>query len=93
MYYDNSNELIDLIDLVNFTLHNDFIEKWKYKYSEKFLSAFQYKLLDSLSKRKPLTILSLKNFFMKKLKYSEDQIDNFFESIEIELYTPILVKR
>ena len=93
MYYNDSNDLIDLIDLINFTLHEDFLEKWRHKYSEKFINAFQYKLLDSLSKRIPLTVSYLKNFFIKKLKYSEDQIDNFFISIEIDLYNPVLVQK
>ena len=61
MYYDNTNDLIDLIDLLNFTLHEDFVSKWRHKYSEKFITVFQYKLLDSLNKRKPLNKLISSN--------------------------------
>jgi len=35
----NSNidiEIIDFMDLINHTLSNDFVNKWKHKYSEKF---------------------------------------------------------
>ena len=91
MYYNDSNDLIDLIDLINFTLHEEFMEKWRHKYSEKFISTFQYKLLDSLSKRKPIKKSHLESFFKKKLKYSDDQIHNFFESIDISLYYPIIL--
>ena len=91
MYYNDSNDLIDLIDLINFTLHEEFVEKWRYKYSEKFITTFQYKLLDSLSKRKPIKKSHLENFFKKKLRYSDDQISNFFESIDISLYHPIIL--
>lgn len=90
MYYDNTNDLIDLIDLLNFTLHEDFVSKWRHKYSEKFITVFQYKLLDSLNKRKPLKTSILSNYFMKKLKYSDEQISNFFESIDISLYHPVI---
>ena len=92
MYYNDSNDLVDLIDLLNFTLHQDFVEKWRYKYSEKFINIFQYKLLESLSKRKPLKRTHLENYFKKKLKYSQDQIDNFFDSIDISIYHPIILK-
>ena len=76
--------------LLNFTLHEDFVSKWRHKYSEKFITVFQYKLLDSLNKRKPLKTSILSNYFMKKLKYSDEQISNFFESIDISLYHPIV---
>ena len=90
MYYNDSKDFIDFIDIVNFTLDDSFLEKWRHKYSEKFITVFQYKLLDSLSKRKPLKTSMLNNYFMKKLKYSDEQVANFFESIDISLYHPII---
>jgi len=90
MFYDNTNDLIDLIDLLNFTLHEDFLNKWRHKYSEKFITIFQYKLLDSLNKRKPLKTSTLNKYFTKKLKYSEDQVHNFFKSIDIGIYNPVI---
>ena len=91
MYYDNTNDLIDLIDLLNFTLHEDFLNKWRHKYSEKFITSFQMRLLKALSDRKPIKKESLTNFFKKKLKYSEEQISNFYESIDISLYHPLIL--
>tara|TARA_R100001086_G_scaffold88410_1_gene43260 strand:- start:368 stop:646 length:279 start_codon:yes stop_codon:yes gene_type:complete len=91
MNYNDSIDLIDLIDIIDFTLHEDFIEKWRHKYSEKFITTFQYKLLESLSKRKPIKKISLISFFKKKLRYSEEQVSNFFESIDISLYYPLII--
>jgi len=91
MYYDNTSDLIDLIDLINFTLHEDFLNKWRHKYSEKFITVFQYKLLDSLTKRKPIKTSILRNYFKKKLKYSDEQVTNFFISIDTTLYHPIII--
>ena len=47
-------DLVDFMDLINYTLHKDFVEKWRYKYSEKFIKHFQIKILESLNKQKIL---------------------------------------
>lgn len=83
-------EIIDFIDLVNYTLSNDFIESWRYKYSEKFIKHFQIKILHSLSNQKPLKITSLYSYLTNKCKYSKEQVDNFFESIDINIYRPLI---
>ena len=62
-------DFIDFMDLVNFTLHKDFIEKWRHKYSEKFIKHFQFKILDSLNKQKVLKLSSLINYLTKKCRY------------------------
>jgi hypothetical protein len=90
MYSNNDIEFIDFIDLINTTLSNEFIEKWRYRFSEKFIKHFQIKLLNSLTKRKVLKLDSLYNYLTKKCKYSPDQVDNFFEAIDIELYRPLI---
>ena len=38
-------EFIDFIDLINTTLSNEFIEKWRFRFSEKFIKHFQIKIL------------------------------------------------
>tara|TARA_R110000737_G_scaffold25380_1_gene44068 strand:- start:731 stop:1018 length:288 start_codon:yes stop_codon:yes gene_type:complete len=83
-------EIIDFIDLINHTLSNAFIELWRYKYSEKFIKHFQIKILHSLSNQKPLKLKSLYVYLTKKCKYSEEQVDNFFDSINIDLYRPLI---
>ena len=82
--------LIDFIDLINFTLHKDFVEKWRHKYSIKFIKLFQLKVLDSMSKRKVIKLSSLYNYLTRKCRYSPDQVVNFFETIDIETYKPLI---
>jgi len=85
-------DFIDFMDLINYTLHQDFVEKWRYKYSEKFIKHFQVKILDSLNKQKVVKLSSLYNYLTKKCRYSGDQVDNFFVSIDIGLYYPLIIK-
>ena len=84
-------DMVDFIELLNYTLHQDFVDKWKFKYSVKFIKHFQIKVIDSLSKQKPLKISSLSNYLTKKCRYSKEQVDNFFESIQIDLYYPVVI--
>ena len=83
-------EFIDFIDLINTTLSNEFIEKWRHRFSEKFLKHFQIKILNSLSKIKVLKIDTLYNYLTKKCKYSNEQVDNFFEAVDISIYSPLI---
>jgi len=84
-------DFIDFIDLINYTLNNNFVDKWRYKYSEKFIKHFQIKLLDSLNKQKVLKLTSLYNYLTKKCRYSGDVVDNFFEAIDISIYYPLII--
>ena len=84
-------ELVDFMDLINFTLHKDFVEKWRYKYSEKFIKHFQVKILESLNKQKVIKLSSLYNYLTKKCRYSEEQVNNFFVSVDILIYYPLVI--
>jgi hypothetical protein len=84
-------DFIDFIDLINYTLNNNFVDKWRYKYSEKFIKHFQIKLLDSLNKQKVLKLTSLYNYLTKKCRYSGEVVDNFFEAIDISIYYPLII--
>lgn len=90
MNYDENIEIIDFMDLIEFTLSNEFLERWRFKFSEKFIKHFQLKLLEYITKGKPIKINTLFIFLTKKCKYSSDQVLNFFESIEIEIYRPFI---
>ena len=83
-------DLIDFLDLINTTLSPLFIEKWKYRYSEKFIKLFQVKILDSMTNRKPLKLTNLYNYLSKKCKYSSEQVEDFFKEIEIDIYYPLI---
>ena len=84
-------DLVDFMDLINYTLHKDFVDKWRYKYSEKFIKHFQIKILESLNKQKILKLTSLFNYLTKKCRYSPEQVENFFESIDISIYSPLII--
>ena len=84
-------DIIDFIDLLNFTLSKKFSDIWKFKYSEKFIKHFQIKILQSLSNQKPLKIDTLYIYLTKKCKYSSEQVLNFFEAIDIHSYYPFIV--
>ena len=86
-------DFIDFMYLMNFTLHKDFVDKWRHKYSEKFIKHFQLKLLSALTKQKPIKIELLFNYLTKKCKYSPEQVTNFFDTIEIEIYSPFIYGR
>lgn len=90
MNYNIDTEMVDFLDLINHTLSNDFVEKWKHKYSEKFIKHFQLKLLEYLNKQKTIKINTLYLYLTKKCRYSKDQVDNFFITIDIDLYRPFI---
>lgn len=95
MVYTNDNEdinqlLYEFTELLDFTLSNNFIERWKNKYSIKFIKLFQTRLIKSMSDRKPLKMNTLYIFLTKKCDYSRDQVLNFFDSIDIDIYNPLI---
>ena len=91
MYSNNLDiDIIDFLDLINETLSYSFIEKWRHKYSEKFIKHFQMKILDAMNKQKPIKLEMLYNYLTKKCKYSPEQVVNFFDTIDIELYRPFI---
>ena len=90
MSYNLDVDIIDFLDLINETLSYSFVEKWRHKYSEKFIKHFQFKVLDAMNKQKPIKAEMLYNYLTKKCKYSHDQVQNFFVSVEIDIYTPFI---
>jgi len=95
MVYTNDHEdinqlLYEFTELLDFTLSNSFIERWKGKYSIKFLKLFQTRLMKSMSDRRPLKITTLYTFLTKKCDYSKEQVLNFFDSIDISIYNPLI---
>jgi hypothetical protein len=86
-------DIVDFIDLINFTLSDEFIDKWKYRFSCKFIKEFQIKIIKSLKDRKPIKIESLVKHLSKKCGYSIEQVRNFFEAIDVNLYHPLILGR
>ena len=86
-----STQFIDLMDLLSFTNSAEFTDKWRFKFSEKFIKHFQLRLLKALQDRKPLKKDTLYLYLRKKCNYSKEQILEFFESIDIDLYYPTIL--
>ena len=90
MSYNLDVDIIDFLDLINETLSYSFVEKWRHKYSEKFIKHFQFKVLDAMNKQKPIKAEMLYNYLTKKCKYSHEQVQNFFTSVDIDIYRPFI---
>ena len=90
MYTNPDIEFVDFIDLIDTTLSNNFVEKWRFRFSEKFIKHFQIKLLNALTRRKVLKMDTLYNYLTKKCKYSHEQVENFFKAIDISIYSPVI---
>jgi hypothetical protein len=87
---DSSTDLYEFLELVNFTVSPLFKEKWKYKYSSSFIEEFQKKIVEAFEKKKPVKLSQLTGFLTKTCGYSATQVKDFFESIEIDLYFPLV---
>lgn len=87
---DDSKEVYEMLDLLNFTFSNEFINKHKYRYSESFVKAFRNKLLESIKKNKVLKKTQLETYLITQLKYNKLQVIDFFETIDLDLYYPVI---
>jgi hypothetical protein len=84
-------DIVDFLDLINFTLSDEFAEKWKFRFSIKFIKEFQGKVIKSLKDRKPIKLESITKHLSKKCGYSIEQVKNFFDAIDIEIYHPLIL--
>jgi len=84
-------DIVDFIDLINFTLSEEFVDKWRYRFSSRFLKEFQTKVIKSLKDRKPIKIESLYKHLSKKCGYSPEQVRNFLEAIDVNIYHPLIL--
>jgi len=84
-------ELIELLDLLDYTFSESFVEKWRYRFSTKFIKNFQLRLLKSLDEKKPIKQKSLYIYLTKKCKYAEEQVEDFFDAIDISIYYPLIL--
>lgn len=83
-------DVIEFIELIDYTLSNNFMYKWEHRYSRSFISKFQQKVLDTLRSNRTLKVSTLAIFLTKKCKYNKDQVVDFLEAIEIDLYRPFI---
>jgi len=84
-------EILEFMDLLHFTFSNDFIEKWRHKFSTNFVIKFQNRLFEAVNDKKPVKKTSLTQYLIKKCKYSEEVVQDFYDSIEIGIYYPLIL--
>ena len=84
-------EIIEFIDLLDYTFSDKFVEKWRYKYSIAFIKKFQFRILKGISEKKVIKKKSPYKYLSKKCKYNSEQIDSFFLDIEVDIYYPLVM--
>lgn len=83
-------DLLEVIDLLNFTFSTSFIDKWSYKYGKGITRIFQLKILKSLEKRKPLKVRNILKILIEESGYKKEIVKSFLEDIDYEIYRPII---
>jgi hypothetical protein len=90
-YNSLEEDLVEIIDLLNFTFSVDFLDKWSYKYGKRLPRLFQIRVLKSLDGRKPLKIQTVYKFLVVDSGFNYNVVESFLEDIEYELYYPIIL--
>jgi hypothetical protein len=83
-------DLVEIIDLLNFTFSSNFVDKWSFKYGKRLPSLYQLRILKSLDTRKPLKIQTIYKFLVVDSGFNEEVVKCFLEDIDYEIYSPIL---
>ena len=83
-------DLVEIIDLLNFTFSSDFTDKWSFKYGKRLPSLFQIKLLKSLDTRKPLKLKIVQKLLTVDSGFNKEVVESFLEDIDYEIYRPII---
>ena len=83
-------DLIETIDLLNFTFSSNFVDKWSHKYGKRLPSLFQIRLLKSLDSRKPLKIETVNKFLTVDSGFNEEVVESFLRDIDYGIYRPII---
>ncbi len=87
---DDSVQLSEFMEQINYCLSLKFKEKWRYRFSTHFIEIFQEKVLKALETQRPLKISTLVSAYTKKHKYSIVEVRNFFDLVSIEEYYPLI---
>ena len=86
----DSIEIKEFLEQVNYALSLEFKDKWRYRFSDHFISIFQDRLLKSFREEKPVKKESLISLYTKKHKYNISEVLCFFEEIDIAIYRPMI---
>lgn len=86
-------DLVEIIDLLNFTFSSSFVDKWSFKYGKRLPSLFQLRLLKSLDTRKPLKLQTVYKFLVVDSGFNEEVVKSYLDDIDYEIYSPIIKGR
>jgi hypothetical protein len=86
-------DLVETIDLLNFTFSSKFVDKWSFKYGKRLPSLYQLRLLKSLDTRKPLKLQTVYKFLVVDSGFNEEVIKSFLNDIDYGVYFPIIKGR
>tara|TARA_R100000458_G_C8200591_1_gene191259 strand:+ start:465 stop:782 length:318 start_codon:yes stop_codon:yes gene_type:complete len=86
----DSIELNEFLEHINHALSLKFKEQWRYRFSTHFIGIFQEKVLNSLNTQRPLKMSTLISAYVKKHKYNMTEVQEFFRTISIEDYYPLI---
>ena len=89
---DDKMELEEFLEQVNYALSLEFKEKWRHRYSEAFINIFQSQLIGAFEAQKPIKISQLEHAFTNKNGYDIALVRDFFRTIDIALYYPIVYR-
>ena len=87
---DQKQEIFNLLEVINYYLSNNFKEKWRHRFSDRFIVCFQSRMLKALKDSRPLKFDTLFLFLTKKSGYSKEQVLDFIEETDLELLRPFL---
>ena len=89
---DDKIEIQEFFEQVSYALSLQFKEKWRHRYSERFINIFQRMLMEAFSSQKAIKISELEEEFITKNGYDKLVVSDFFKTIDISLYYPIIYK-
>jgi hypothetical protein len=84
-------DIAEFLEQVNYCLSLGFKNKWRHKFSPAFIAVFQDRVLFSLEKQNPIKASAIKTTYVKKHRYNPEVVDDFFRSIDLSLYEPLVI--
>lgn len=80
----------EFFEQLTYGLSLRFKETWRHKYGTHLIDSFQEALLRALETQRPIKKEQFVDRMVKKNKYNENVVLDFFNDIDIGLYRPII---
>ena len=86
-----TTEIAEFLEQIDYALSFEFRDKWKHRFSTSFVTIFQQKIINALKRQKPFKLSQLTSTYMKKYNYNESYVSDFYDSIDVRLYRPLII--